>query len=216
MLNVSCIVLALGSTFWTNLWWHRKLALMACCQTKQDGHRCVGNACWAHFMNEWFISYSLLLPAIEAYSVNNIHMFSCIPEYVFNTMIKWNLDIKLNLQSFVGHEYQSLTNNRTMILWISDGNIDWNPSIESIEIYRLYAIAALEQLIIGWAWCTMPAMKTIIGMIHLLLKCRHTEHLSFSGLDVCWWYPHTSNYESPWSSSHSGQWDQKSSPNWWL
>jgi len=47
----------------------------------------------------------------------------------------------------------------------------------------------------------MPAMKTIVEMIHLPLKCRHMEGLSFSGLDQSWQFPHTPNDEAGRSTS---------------
>ena len=66
------------------------------------------------------------------------------------------------------------------------------------------------------AWCRIPVMKTIVEMIHLPLKCTHVVGLRFTGLHQSWWYPHTTNYDSGWSTPHLRQRDSHTSHNWLL
>jgi hypothetical protein len=65
--------------------------------------------------------------------------------------------------------------------------------------------AALEQIIFATAGYPLSAMKTIVEIIHLRLKCSHVEALYFSGLDPPWRFHHTTNYESERSSPHLWQ-----------
>jgi len=111
-------------------------------------------------------------------------------------MSKQEGNFELTSCTFVGHIYLSLANSKATIFRISVGDCVQNPEIESIEVLQWYTIAAREQVIFVRAWCTLSAVKTIVEIIHLPLKCRHMEGLSFSGLDQSWRFPHTTNYES--------------------
>jgi hypothetical protein len=87
----------------------------------------------------------------------------------------------------------SWPNSQGTILQISVGNGVQNPWIELIEALQWNTTTAWDHVIFVRAWYTMSLMKTIIEIIHLLLKYRHMEGLSVSGLGECWWFPHTTN-----------------------
>jgi len=140
----------------------------------------------------------------------------CTPKLIFMIMIKQDMNIGLTWWTFAGHVTLSLANSLATILESSVGNLIRNPSLGSIELLQRYTIAACEQITNARTWCTISAMKTIVKIIHLPLKCRHMEDLSFSGLNWFWRFPHTTNYESWWSSLHLWQRDLQTMNNWWL
>jgi len=136
-----------------------------------------------------------------------VQIETCTPKFIVKTMIEHEGNIDLTSQTYVGHANLPLTSSQSTRFVTSIGDIVRNPLLWSIEVSQWYTNAVREQEIVLGAWCAMLAMKTIVGMIYSSLKCRHVECLSFSGLDQTWRFPHTTNYESGWSSLHSWQRD---------
>jgi len=129
------------------------------------------------------------------------------------TIIEQEGNFELTSWMVVGQLNLTMANTKAAIGQVSVRNFVWNPSMALIQDLPQYINAAREHVIFATARCTMSTMKTIIQMIHLLLKCMHVEGLSFFALDRSWKFPHTTNSESGWSSPHSWQRDSPTSHN---
>jgi len=145
----------------------------------------------------------------------SLHIQTCTDKLIMKTIIKWEENFEPTSWKFLGHFNRSLANTQATIVEIIIGDFVWNPSIESIEMMQWEAIAGREQVLFLSAGCTMPAMKTIVMMIHLPLECRHLGGLSFAGMDQSRGFPHTTISESGRTSQHSCQRDSKTSHNGW-
>jgi len=112
-------------------------------------------------------------------------------------------NFELTSRTFLGHVKLSLAHNLATIWKISEGDCVRNLSMESMVVLTRCTTAVWEHVIFARASGTMAAMNTIVEIIHLPLKCRHVEGLSFSGRDQFWQFLHTTNDESGRSSPHS-------------
>jgi len=153
----------------------------------------------------------------EVCPMNDIHNFSSY--HLTLTILNWNLkamikqegNFELTSQTFVRGVNLSLSNSQATKFWMPVNVFGRNTESKLIEVFQQYTITLREQVIFTQTWYTMFVMTIMFGIICLWLKCRHMEGLSLSGPMKSSGFPHTTNYESEWSSPY---WWQRDSPNW--